>query len=61
MDAQKPGHVSNRVLFVIIAVAIVGIVLGSWVVMHYEKPRIRDDALGHMRRDSNGVPIQPVP
>jgi hypothetical protein len=61
MDALKPGQVSNKQLFVIIAVAVIGIVLGSIVVMRFEKPRIKDNALGHMKRDSNGVPIQPVP
>ena len=61
MDALKPGQVSNKQLFMIIAIAVIGIVLGSIVVMHFEKPRIKDNALGHMKRDSNGVLIQPVP
>jgi hypothetical protein len=61
MDELKPGQVSNRQLILIIVVAVIGILLGSLVVVHYEKPRIKDNALGHMTRDSNGVPIQPVP
>ena len=61
MNALKPGQVSNRQLAMIILVAVIGIVLGSVVVTHFEKPRIKDNALGHMKRDSNGVPIQPVP
>jgi len=61
MDELKPGQVSTRQLIIIIAVAVIGIVLGSFVVVHYDKPRIKDNALGHMTRDSNGVPIQPKP
>jgi hypothetical protein len=61
MEALKPGQISNKQLLLIILIAVVGIVLGSMVVIHFDKPRIKDNALGHMKRDSNGIPIQPVP
>jgi hypothetical protein len=61
MDVLKPGQISNKQLLLIILIAVVGIVLGSMVVIHFDKPRIKDNALGHMRRDSNGLPIQPSP
>jgi hypothetical protein len=59
MDEPQPGAVTKRQLITIIGVATVGIVLGSILVMHYETPQIKNNALGHMQRDTNGLPVQP--